>query len=89
MKEHNPMNTTILQPLTADEVRTIAIALSTCIARDGDKVARTSGDLTHLYNNLRTASGALAAVTDYACNNLGDDEPATAAHPGAPREGRS
>ena len=81
--------TTILRPLTSGEVRTIAIALATSIARDGDKVARTGGDLTHLYNNLRTASGALAAVTDYACNNLGDDEPATAAPSIAPREAHS
>jgi len=78
MKEHSPMSkTTILRPLTADEVRTIAIALSTSIARDGDKVGRTSGDLSYLYNHLRTAAESLAAIADYACNNLGDDEPAT------------
>ncbi len=81
--------TTILRPLTSGEVRTIAIALSASIARDGDKVARTGGDLSYLYNRLRTASDALAAVTDYACNNLGDDEPATAAPSSAPRESHS
>ena len=83
------MSTTILRPLTANDLRTIAIALATSIARDGDKLGRTGGDLSYLYSNLRTASGALAAVTDYTCNNLGDDEPATAAPSSAPREGRS
>ncbi len=81
--------TTILRPLTTGEVRTIAIALSTSIARDGDKVGRTSGDLRDLYNNLRTAAESLAAIADYACNNLGDDEPATAAPSSAPGETHS
>ncbi len=81
--------TTILRPLTSGEVRTITIALSTSIAHDGDKVGRTSGDLSYLYNHLRTAAESLAAIADYACNNLGDDEPATAAPASAPRETQS
>jgi len=86
--------TTILRPLTADEVRNIAVVLAATIARDGDKVGRTSGNLSGLYDRLRNAGEALYAIADYACNNLGDDEPATpgrtaAAPSSAPEETHS
>ncbi len=81
--------TTILRPLTSGEVRNIAVVLAATIARDGDKMTRTSGDLSGLYDRLRNAGEALYAIADYACNNLGDDEPATAAPSSAPRESHS
>ncbi len=56
--------------LTKRELWTIAIVLSTAIARDRDKLIRAQEDnLFDIYDRLRNAGESLYAITDYALNN--------------------
>ena len=56
--------------LTKRELWTIAIVLSTAIARDSDKLIRAQEDnLFDIYDRLRNAGESLYAITDYALNN--------------------
>ncbi len=56
--------------LTKRELWTIAIVLSTAIARDTDKLIRAKEEnLFDIYDRLRNAGESLYAITDYALNN--------------------
>jgi len=56
--------------LTKRELWTMAIVLSTAIARDSDKLIRAKEDnLFDIYDRLRNAGESLYAITDYALNN--------------------
>ncbi len=61
--------------LTKRELWTIAIVLSTAIARDSDKLIRAKEhNLAGIYDRLRNAGESLYAITDYALNNWGHAE---------------
>ncbi len=56
--------------LTKRELWTMAIVLSTAIARDSDKLIRAKEhNLFDIYDRLRNAGESLYAITDYALNN--------------------
>ncbi len=77
------------RPITFDELFKAAYVLSMGVARLTDEMLTTSNGASNpqSWDELRNSSEVLTAIADHVCNDARywDDEPATAAHPGAPR----